>query len=178
MNLIDISIGGKGKGALITYGAWTDRQRARFMEHFYPTNYQNLSFYNPKRGSLREVQFLEVRIFFYHKAKLRVPYRQQNIYNLYDIKTSERKRMERQKSNSEDNDNVQLHTPSGSFDSNASINTAHTLNLERHESGSFGDGNDTDTESDSGTDDGSKPVVASGEVLKCQKCKHGRRYIM
>ena len=145
MNLIDISIGGKGKGALITYGAWTDRQRARFMEHFYPTNYQNLSFYNPKRGSLREVQFLEVRIYFYHKAKLRVPYRQQNIYNLYDIKTSERKRMERQKSNSEDNDNVQLHTPSGSFDSNASIDTAHILNLERHESGSFGgERNDTD----------------------------------
>ena len=64
---------------------------------------------------------LEVRIF-YHKAKLRVPYRQQNICNLYDIKTSE-KQMERQKSNGEDNDNVQLHTPSGSFDSNTINNT-------------------------------------------------------
>ena len=55
------------------------------MNHFYPTNYQNLSFYNPAPSSAREAQYLEVRVFFYHKAKLRVPYRQQDIYNMYEI---------------------------------------------------------------------------------------------
>ena len=35
MNLVDVNVGGHGDGTLITYGAWTDRQRAQFMNHFY-----------------------------------------------------------------------------------------------------------------------------------------------
>ena len=169
MNLIELNISGKGEGALLTYGAWTDRQRARFMAHFYPANYQNLSYYNPKPGAPREAQFLEVHIFFYHQATLRVPYRQQNIYNLYDIKTFEMKQRERQlhKSRSHQSNFSSSLNRAVSVDSN---NIHDSIDVDESKPNAFDD--DTDTESDSGTDDGSEKGVTPTTTNKKTNTKN------
>ena len=88
MNKVEVDIGGQQHGLLFTYGAWADRQRSLFMEHFYPTTFQDLGLYTPVQGGWREPTTLQVEVYFHHRATIRVPYRKQNLYNAYGVETA------------------------------------------------------------------------------------------
>ena len=82
LHKIEVDISGEGNGVLFSYGAWADRQRVLFMEHFFPTNYQDLLRYVPSHGDYRQNTSLKIEFYFHYKSTIRVPYRKQSLHDL------------------------------------------------------------------------------------------------
>ncbi|KAH9255077.1 hypothetical protein BASA81_006836 [Batrachochytrium salamandrivorans] len=77
-------LGGGGAAAeeeevMIAYGPWADRQRALFMEHFFPYLSEDQVAYVPKLGQRREALAVDIKVNFIRLGELRFLYREQDL---------------------------------------------------------------------------------------------------
>jgi len=78
-----IDVGNLGSSTTITYGPWTDKQRAMFIDRFFPQDFSMVPEYRPQMGDTYESLELNILVTLFGETKIRIPYRikDSSLYN-------------------------------------------------------------------------------------------------